>query len=205
MNPRPAYGGKCVQGRRTGMGDKIQLLSSSMLGREHSWQEAGFPLREAQRQQLCFLFADNRGSPRFIHPLLTYMLHAVLSLVERHRKSWKEGHLWNQEALKRKKDSFIFLDRGEGRERNINVWLPLTCPYWGPGPQPRHVPWLGIKPATLWFTVCHSIHWVTPAKASFFLFYFFFSPSTTFTQPSAPPLASCQLALYLWICLYFTY
>ena len=24
------------------------------------------------------------------------------------------------------------------RERNINVWL--HAPYWGPGPQPRHVP-----------------------------------------------------------------
>ena len=23
---------------------------------------------------------------------------------------------------------FIFLDRGEGRETNITVWLPLTCP-----------------------------------------------------------------------------
>ena len=39
---------------------------------------------------------------------------------------------------------YLFLDRREGREkereRNINVWLPLMCPYWGPGPQPRHVP-----------------------------------------------------------------
>ena len=38
----------------------------------------------------------------------------------------------------------LFLDRGEGkekeRERNIDVWLPLMCPYWGPGLQPRHVP-----------------------------------------------------------------
>ena len=25
------------------------------------------------------------------------------------------------------------------------------CPYWGPGLQPRHVPWLGIELATLWF------------------------------------------------------
>ena len=25
-------------------------------------------------------------------------------------------------------------------------------PHWGPGPQPRHLPWLGIKPETLWFT-----------------------------------------------------
>ena len=37
---------------------------------------------------------------------------------------------------------FIFRERGrEGeRERNINVWLPLAHPYWGPGLQPRHVP-----------------------------------------------------------------
>ena len=36
-----------------------------------------------------------------------------------------------------------FLDRRKGKEkervRNINVWLPLMGPYWGPGPQPRHV------------------------------------------------------------------
>ena len=24
-------------------------------------------------------------------------------------------------------------------------------PHWGPGPQPRHVTWLGIEPLTLWF------------------------------------------------------
>ena len=24
--------------------------------------------------------------------------------------------------------------------------------HWGPGLQPRHVPWLGIEPATLWFS-----------------------------------------------------
>ena len=28
----------------------------------------------------------------------------------------------------------------------------LHAPYWGLGLQPRHVPWLGIKPVTLWFT-----------------------------------------------------
>ena len=40
------------------------------------------------------------------------------------------------------------------------------APYWGPGPQPRHAPWLVIKLATLWFTGWHSVHWVTPARAS---------------------------------------
>ena len=43
------------------------------------------------------------------------------------------------------------------------------APYWRPGLQPRHGPWLGIKQATLWFTVWHSIHWATPARAELFL------------------------------------
>ena len=37
----------------------------------------------------------------------------------------------------------------------------------GPGPQPRHVPWLGTEPATLWFAGQHSIYWVTPTRAVF--------------------------------------
>ena len=49
----------------------------------------------------------------------------------------------------------------------------LHAPYWRPGPQPRHVPWLGIKPVTLWFTGQHSIHWATPARAQrdFFIYF----------------------------------
>ena len=37
---------------------------------------------------------------------------------------------------------YLFLEVGwEGeREGNISAWLPLKRPYWGPGPQPRHVP-----------------------------------------------------------------
>ena len=46
----------------------------------------------------------------------------------------------------------------------------LSCiPYWGPGLQPRRVPWLGIEPATLWFTGTCSIHWATPAGQCWFL------------------------------------
>ena len=41
----------------------------------------------------------------------------------------------------------------------------LRTPNWGPGPQPRPVPWLGIKPVTLWFSGRRSIHWATPARA----------------------------------------
>ena len=49
---------------------------------------------------------------------------------------------------------FIFSEgkgREKQRERNINVWLPLTHP---PGMCLR----LGIKPVTLWFTDGHSNH-----------------------------------------------
>ena len=35
-------------------------------------------------------------------------------------------------------------------------------PYWGPGLQPRHLPWLGIKPMTLWFAGWRAIQWATP-------------------------------------------
>ena len=49
-------------------------------------------------------------------------------------------------------------------ERNINVWLPFTHPYWGPGLQPSPVPWLGIKPVTLWVVGQRSVHWATPAR-----------------------------------------
>ena len=36
--------------------------------------------------------------------------------------------------------------------------------YWGSGPHPKYVPWLGIKPMTLWFAGQHSVHWATPAR-----------------------------------------
>ena len=47
----------------------------------------------------------------------------------------------------------------------------LCVPYWGSGLQPRHVPWLGIKPETFWFIGRYSIHWVTPARACFLIYF----------------------------------
>ena len=75
-----------------------------------------------------------------------------------------------------KKDfTYLFLERGEWREKegakNINVWLPSHAPYWGPGPQPRHVPWWGFKLVTLWFAGWHLIHWATPARATLHCIY----------------------------------
>ena len=70
---------------------------------------------------------------------------------------------------------FIFRERKRGRKRGreTSVCGCLLRPhYWGPGPQPRHVPWLGIQPVILWFTGPRSIHWATPARAGINIFFF---------------------------------
>ena len=68
-----------------------------------------------------------------------------------------------------KKDFIYFRERKRGRKRGRETSMCgclSNAPYWGPGPQPRHVPWLGIEPANLWFTDWRSIHWATPARAA---------------------------------------
>ena len=45
----------------------------------------------------------------------------------------------------------ILIFREGGREKGKCQWeisCALLAPSWGPGLQPRHVPWLGIEPAT---------------------------------------------------------
>ena len=75
------------------------------------------------------------------------------------------------------KKIYLFLERGEGRdkerERNIPVWLPLARPLLGTGPATQCVPWLGIKPVTFWFTGRHSIHWATSVRARGHFFHCF--------------------------------
>ena len=62
----------------------------------------------------------------------------------------------------------IFREGKGGRETSMCGCLSST-PYWGPGPKPRHVPWLGIEPVTLCFAVWSSIHWATPARVAHLL------------------------------------
>ena len=60
-----------------------------------------------------------------------------------------------------------FIERGrEGeRGRETSTCGCLSCGlHSGPGLSPRHMPWLGIEPATLWLSSRHSIHWATPAR-----------------------------------------
>ena len=41
---------------------------------------------------------------------------------------------------KKKKKFYLFLERGEGREGNITVWLPLVRPLLGTWPEIQDVP-----------------------------------------------------------------
>ena len=64
----------------------------------------------------------------------------------------------------------FILDKGEGREKETETSVCgclLHAPYWGPGPQPKHVLWLGMESATLWFAGRHSVHLATPARGHF--------------------------------------
>ena len=68
---------------------------------------------------------------------------------------------------------FIFRERGRQGERKGEKHQCVVAsgmpPRWGPGLQARHVPRLGIKSVTFWFTGLCSVHWATPARAQFFL------------------------------------
>ena len=64
-----------------------------------------------------------------------------------------------------KKGFYLFIfrqKRGEGEKCVVDSCVPHTGK---PGLQLRHVPWLGIEPATLRFIGWHSVDWATPAKA----------------------------------------
>ena len=71
---------------------------------------------------------------------------------------------------------FLFIFRESGREgeregeKHQSVVASHTPHHWGPGLQPRHVPWPGIRPVTLCFIGWHSIHWATPARAKVGIF-----------------------------------
>ena len=64
---------------------------------------------------------------------------------------------------------FIFRQKGKDGEREGEKYQRVVTshapPNWGPGSQSRHVPWLGIEPATLWFAGGCASHWATPARA----------------------------------------
>ena len=75
----------------------------------------------------------------------------------------------------KKKRFYLYIFRESGREGEKkggkhqwrrDTWISCFSyiPDWGPGPQSRHVPWLGIEPMTFQFTRQCSTHWATSAR-----------------------------------------
>ena len=116
--------------------------------------------------------------------------------------------------------SFIFREGEGGRKREGETSM-CGClshtPHWEPGPQPRHVPWLGIEPATHWLTGWHSIHWATPARADSTIFdldltYFLRSvdnddsktPNGSSSNKSKPLMRNQRFGVYFVLCLWLS-
>ena len=76
---------------------------------------------------------------------------------------------WFFSVLKMLFNFFYREGKGERKlRRNINQ-LPLVHAPQEMNLQPRHVPWLGIKPATFCFAGQCPTNWATPARAPLFL------------------------------------
>ena len=75
---------------------------------------------------------------------------------------------------------YFFRERGKEGEREgekhqcVMHGCLLQAPNRGPGPQPGHVPWLGIKLVTFQFAGWCSIHWATPARVTIFFYLCYF-------------------------------
>ena len=81
-------------------------------------------------------------------------------------------HIWSPYKVKRnnfssflKRFLFIYFQRegkgGRKRGRETSIGCLSHAPNLGPGRQPIHVPWLGIKPETYWFAEQCPTHWAT--------------------------------------------
>ena len=96
-------------------------------------------------------------------PKLVYMLISIKNLKKNIVVNWEKITFLRL---------YLFIFRGRGREgerEGEKHQCVISClslaPNWRPGPQLRHVTWLGIEPMTLCFTGLQSIHWAIPARA----------------------------------------
>ena len=77
---------------------------------------------------------------------------------------YSKEKLYPNNSFKKKKDfAYLFLERGEGREKERRE---TSVVIWGPGLKPRHVPWLGFEPSAFQVAGWHSIHGAAPARAN---------------------------------------
>ena len=98
---------------------------------------------------------------------------------------------------------YLFLERGEERERNINVWLSPVHPLLGTWPTTQVCTRTGNWTGNPLVRSQHSIHWVMPARI-IFIFKMFLKGrwlGWSFTQNSFQMVLflkrSCQ-AKYIW-------
>ena len=105
---------------------------------------------------------------------------------------------------------FIFRERGregerEGEQETSTCGCLSLGPHWEPGPQPRHVPWLGIEPTTTLFRrpALNPVSYTSQGYL-YFLFPVPLPPFSTLHLPSDNPphyLHFCDCGPVLVVCL----
>ena len=103
----------------------------------------------------------------------------------------------------------MILERGNGGrkkgretsmwESNIDQLTLCTLPNGGLNPWPRHVPWSGIEPATLWSVIHHTTNWATLGRASYKFFDHWYSYYLYSFCLVLCPCSGSQIKTHQWL------
>ena len=81
----------------------------------------------------CIAVHVNNCKPSVVSPYITYIITFG-------KICWL-GQLIDRMLFFKKDFIYLFLEKGEGKEREKHQCVVASrAPYWGPSPQPRHVP-----------------------------------------------------------------
>ena len=120
--------------------ERTEVKNDQCLG--HEW--------ERDRRDISLLSSGGDG----FMGVNTHQAHQITFGSEKTSKGKLTNYIFNLLFIFFK--DFIYFREGRGGRKRGRETSMCGClshaPYWGPGRQPRHVPWLGIEPVTLWFT-----------------------------------------------------
>ena len=136
-----------------------RCVSAGFLSRNKSTTLVG---GHGQRARLC-----TREGRRYVGNFCAFRSVLLWTYIKLLLKNLFPNLVYNIFYLFFKDFIYLFLERGNGRERNIDVWLPLTWPPLGTWPATQACAVTGNQTGNPLVPSPRSIHWATPARAFF--------------------------------------